>query len=342
MEMAAPFEVMGQGSYGCVVKPALTNVVDGSPKNYPGNVSKIFYDEEAAKEALVKANFWYRTFGEKEHKMSDYVQKYSYATLPGEIKAKCAGLGSDRPIYVTRMPNLGVSINELARHPDLIAQIRRVPFERILQQIDKLFNQIKVIYEKGYVHGDIRSRPGKTAAEHTINSLTRELFCTVDKTVRLIRHPVYIGIAYEKKVVSPLSTADVFLCILTHWRHESPKVGTQVIEVPFQFDLAARQRICPSHSPRHPLKCPAYATHLAIRRQELLEDVWYELLQTFGQLFVMPGYCCSCSDEIITQRLLRPAAPLPDKQVIIEQINHYPAKQSIVWIDTPPALLKQL
>ena len=157
MEMAAPFEVMGQGSYGCVVKPALTNVVDGSPKNYPGNVSKIFYDEEAAKEALVKANFWYRTFGEKEHKMSDYVQKYSYATLPGEIKAKCAGLGSDRPIYVTRMPNLGVSINELARHPDLIAQIRRVPFERILQQIDKLFNQIKVIYEKGYVHGDIRS-----------------------------------------------------------------------------------------------------------------------------------------------------------------------------------------
>jgi serine/threonine protein kinase len=144
---------LGKGSYGCVVKPALPNRIDHQWKMYPDDVSKLFRDEIDAKEAVDKAAFWVSATGNAGQAMHKQHRVYRSNELPEKVKATCE-LPDEENLYVARMPNLGVSLNNVE---SILESVRSIPFPIILQQIGKLFSQVGIMHEKDYVHGDIRT-----------------------------------------------------------------------------------------------------------------------------------------------------------------------------------------
>ncbi|MEI6825581.1 MAG: hypothetical protein WCK54_08330 [Desulfuromonadales bacterium] len=53
-------------------------------------------------------------------------------------------------------------------------------------------------------------------------------------------------------------------------------------------------------------------------------------------------YDRSRPEQIIAKRFIRPAIPFLNKEMIIKQIDHYSAIQTVVRVYAPSALLKQL
>lgn len=146
-------EFLGKGSYGCVVKPALPNRIDHAWKTYPQNVSKLFLDQEDAENAIEKASTWVRKTGNAGQAMYKYERKIRSEELPKHIQTKC-GIPSGENLHVARMPNMGVSFADIA---PFLSQIRMIPLPTLLQQIGKVFKQIQLMHNEGYLHGDIRS-----------------------------------------------------------------------------------------------------------------------------------------------------------------------------------------
>jgi hypothetical protein len=145
--------VLGTGGYGFVVKPALSNIVDGVETEFPGNVTKIFiykpsYDKIVDLDPVVKNLFGNNT----GHRMSTYVRKRTKKNLPTSIQKYIPGENED-PIYPIRLPYLGVNFSKIE---DVHKQLRRIPVLTLLNQVVKLLGQVYNAGEKGYIHGNIR------------------------------------------------------------------------------------------------------------------------------------------------------------------------------------------
>lgn len=144
---------VAKGGFGCVVKPALDNVVGGVKKSFPGNVSKLFKTENSYNEALAFSNKAYNIMGKNEgQKLSRYEKKFKGSNLRRATRRGCKILG-DKPLYVVRMKDLG---KDIAHIEDYYKELREVPFLTMMEQIVKLFRQVHLAYTAGYVHGDIR------------------------------------------------------------------------------------------------------------------------------------------------------------------------------------------
>ena len=58
-ENAAGPDLLGKGGYGCVFKPALPNInYTGHIRNYPNNVTKLFFDNENLEKARLNQPLW--------------------------------------------------------------------------------------------------------------------------------------------------------------------------------------------------------------------------------------------------------------------------------------------
>jgi len=144
---------VARGSYGCIVKPALDNVVEGVKKEFPGNVSKIFKSENSYNTALNSSNTAYNIMGKNEgHKLSEYEKNFKGSNLRRATRKGCKILGG-KPIHVVRMKDLG---KDIAHIQDYYKDLRKVPFTTIFEQVVKLIHQVYLVYHANYIHGDIR------------------------------------------------------------------------------------------------------------------------------------------------------------------------------------------
>lgn len=149
---------IAKGSFGCVVEPGLPNKgPDDKWEQFPKNVSKIFKNKITYNRALNSTKKAHNLMGKNNaHRMNTY--KYSYLmanSLPERIVTNCE-LKPSNPIYVTRMPNLGLSFDNLNGNMDAIDKLHRVSFITILKQIEKVLDQVDKLQKANYVHGDIR------------------------------------------------------------------------------------------------------------------------------------------------------------------------------------------
>ncbi len=159
--MAAPINAatrfVSRGSFGCVVEPALPNENEtGTWTQFPRNVSKLFRNRENYNAALQHTRKAQNLMGHNRgHRMNTYRHNYKTAnSLPHHIRKSCS-LEKGEPIWVARMPHLGVSLWEIDYIPNR-TKLRRIPVAIIVQQVWKLLTQVHAIYKAAHIHGDIR------------------------------------------------------------------------------------------------------------------------------------------------------------------------------------------
>jgi serine/threonine protein kinase len=147
-----PTQILGSGSYGMVFKPALPNT---NINAFPGEVSKIFYRKYNRNKALIASNTIKKHVPSLNIPFKPYNKKYTIKNLPQRVKNSLRGKNTDE-VFITRMPELGYSMADIAIKPELYNQFHLVSNEKICIEILKLLNVIKDIKNAGYIHGDIR------------------------------------------------------------------------------------------------------------------------------------------------------------------------------------------
>lgn len=154
------YKIVGAGSYGAVIKPALPNVVNNETVHYPTNVTKLFFEEDAMDHVLNIASKLPKLMGKNEgHSIYKYVKTYKVADLPAgifnKLKEELPYLKNSDALYLVRMPNLGIDISKID-DPTVYKEIRKRHPLVILEQIQKLLNQTANLARNDYIHGDIR------------------------------------------------------------------------------------------------------------------------------------------------------------------------------------------
>jgi hypothetical protein len=150
--------VLGRGSYGCVVKPAFSNVDEtGRIQHFPNNVTKIYSDRDEAGKAEHNSNVLRALNRRANVPMRRYQKSFTRRNIPEPLRRKCgvrAGNNLTERIYPVRMPYLGISFADAIKHhkDDIQALDPRV----IFRSIRELF-EIVAVYRRGeFIHGDIR------------------------------------------------------------------------------------------------------------------------------------------------------------------------------------------
>jgi serine/threonine protein kinase len=156
------YSVVGEGTFGIVIKPALPN----NSKEFPTNVTKIFKKENNYEKAIRNANIIKGKVKSLKSSAIKYTQKYKIKNLPANIKNNVIKFiyGSnpsivsrnDNDAYIIRLENLGISIHDIEHNSEKYRMIRTMPYQKICQEIYKCMNVVKSIYDSGYIHGDIR------------------------------------------------------------------------------------------------------------------------------------------------------------------------------------------
>ncbi len=147
---------IAKGSYGCAVEPALPNEVDGVWKEYPSNISKLFYTKGNYDKLLAKQAMIHNVFGEtNDYTISPYMHKFSYKNIPKRVRRNCE-IGK-KDLHIVRMPNLGISVHKANKESAKYMPIlKALPIQTLLQEIMKLCVNVKSLKDKDIIHGDIR------------------------------------------------------------------------------------------------------------------------------------------------------------------------------------------
>lgn len=154
---AAPV-ALGKGAYGCVIKPAFSNVDElGRIVHFPDNVTKIYSDRDNSVKAERNSNTLHALNRRVNVPMRRYRKSFTRRNIPESLRRKCnvnPGNNLTDPIYPVRMPYLGNSIADAIRHhlPDIQALDPRV----VLRSIRDLFKTVAVYRRGEFIHGDIR------------------------------------------------------------------------------------------------------------------------------------------------------------------------------------------
>ena len=157
----APVEspsVLGKGSYGCVVKPAFSNVDElGRVVHFPNNVTKIYSDRDEAGKAEHNSNVLHALNHRANIPMRRYRKSFTRRNIPEPLRRKCnvhPGNNLTERIYPVRMPYLGISFADAIQHHK--ADIQAMDPRVIFRSIRKLL-EIVAVYRRGeFIHGDIR------------------------------------------------------------------------------------------------------------------------------------------------------------------------------------------
>jgi serine/threonine protein kinase len=150
---------LGAGSYGVVFAPAFPNVnAAGNPVEFPGNVTKAFFDKATYEKALQNANILAKKIPSLHIPYGAYTRKARLGNLPAKIvqSTNLEGEPDETPLYMIRMPNLGVSFHTIVNTPPLLEELARVPHEVMFRELYKLMTIVQAIGAAGYVHADIR------------------------------------------------------------------------------------------------------------------------------------------------------------------------------------------
>ena len=141
-----------------MVKPAFPNN-DGVP--HPENVSKIYFREGNADEALI-TNAGLQSIGIPQL-MFPYERTFKGSNVPEfnsrgtNLRAKCQITSPESPIKVLRMKNLGSDFVRLINDKALVAQIQTLSLSTVLRRgVRPLFETIAALRSRGLIHNDVR------------------------------------------------------------------------------------------------------------------------------------------------------------------------------------------
>jgi hypothetical protein len=165
--MAAPnYKILGKGTFGAVIAPALPNIdVCGNPMTFGnGYVTKVMFDETDYVDALAATKQIARNVPSLAQNIQPYRRKISDAMLsaiPGMDKYIEEIHPHHNRIYALRMPNLGFSLYDITFDKtegptNMRRRLREWTNEELCQQILKLMRIVRDIHDVGYVHADIR------------------------------------------------------------------------------------------------------------------------------------------------------------------------------------------
>jgi hypothetical protein len=155
----APRTILGSGTFGAVLSPALPNNVGGVEQEFPENVTKVFFSQPNMNSALTQITQLPAVMGVNAgHRTNRYTRTYRGRNLPrpvfNELHALNPTVGLYAPLHIVRMPDLGKDMNKL----DVLSpELRNRPFRHILGQIHKLLQQTAQLAASGYGHFDIRT-----------------------------------------------------------------------------------------------------------------------------------------------------------------------------------------
>jgi serine/threonine protein kinase len=154
-----PAKFLGKGSFGCAVKPALPNINSkGDWIQYPDNITKIFFKKNEGLNAIQSQTKAKEILKNDNLRINKY--KYNIYTpfyLPEETQKECFGDNISKypaHIFPVRLPDLGVSMAYY--DTAMIKKIQKINVFTILEQMNKLIQQVSDLYTQGYIHGDIR------------------------------------------------------------------------------------------------------------------------------------------------------------------------------------------
>jgi hypothetical protein len=160
MAAAAP-KVIGKGSYGAIVSPALPNVDEHGHLTYfgPDMISKVMlrkedYDKMMEDEAFIQKHVPSLTTGATPYRR--VFHEYNISGIPG-MHSFIQSKPSRNGVYVARMPNLGLDLKNMVRIPGKIDALRAsVTPAAMFKQILKLMHIVKGIRDVGLIHADVR------------------------------------------------------------------------------------------------------------------------------------------------------------------------------------------
>lgn len=153
------YTALGEGSYGLVFHPALPNQENnGKRVDYPTHVGKLFFEEDDYRHLMNKTNALSDIFPSYQLPQS-YRRSFTVKNLPRKLRNHLnVSLSNNDPVYVSRIPYLGRSLEDLIglnRNYGTLAAVRQCPIWKILREITKLLSYTYKMTEKGYLHGDI-------------------------------------------------------------------------------------------------------------------------------------------------------------------------------------------
>lgn len=173
--MSAPptYEVLGSGTYGCIVEPALKNVGEESVK--PGYVSKVFFNSVNAKGNKIQSKNVARKAITNNSRLGTYkilndpytrtfkAENADMAQIAKLNGNPCRIQPTNANIGVIRMPNLGVDIYRVydafvnKSNPDLLHVIQGLPLLDLLEKgVKPVFETIQALRRNGRLHMDIK------------------------------------------------------------------------------------------------------------------------------------------------------------------------------------------
>ena len=165
------YEVLGSGSYGCIVEPALKNVGENSVK--PGYVSKVFFNsptaptKRVAEKAITNNSRLVESYG-IPRTVHPYIRTFKATNEDMEQIAKingnpCRIKPTNTNIGVVRMPNLGVDIYRVydafvnKSNPELLHVIQGLPLLDLLEKgVKPVFATVQALRRNRRLHMDIK------------------------------------------------------------------------------------------------------------------------------------------------------------------------------------------
>jgi hypothetical protein len=153
--------VIGSGSYGAVVEPALPNVDEhGKPLIFgPDKVTKVMFNETNYKKTVADAALILEQIPSLATNVTPYRRTYTeqdIASIP-KMQKFIDSQQNRNGVFMVRMPNLGMDLYELYYNKtEMVALRSTVPPAQIIRQILKLMRVVKAIGQAGYIHADIR------------------------------------------------------------------------------------------------------------------------------------------------------------------------------------------
>lgn len=157
-----PRKVLGEGSFGIVVGPALPNWNDAQQLvEYPQNVTKIFRTSRNRNKAIANSRRLQRTVRQLEATAERYRRPYRLRNLNANIRERVRnylgpGTHDNRVLSLLRAPYLGQSIYHIDRTQAAYRAVRQIPYQVLCAQMLKCMEVVQAIHAAGYIHGDIR------------------------------------------------------------------------------------------------------------------------------------------------------------------------------------------
>ena len=211
-------EYVAKGGFGCVVKPALANVINGAKVRFKRTVSKIFKSQKSYTDAVEASGKAFNIMGKDPgHKVTTYKRTFMGSNLKKATRKGCRILGH-KPIYPIRMNDLGKDISKIE---DYYKQLRDVPFVTIFKGIVKIFHQVKRAHDAGYIHGDIRQTNVMVIPETgRLTLIDFDWFLPKDEFLE----------DYKEKLGFYNNPPEVFL----YWYNRTPQIGTYALNSKMQ------------------------------------------------------------------------------------------------------------